>query len=584
MPRSSVLRSMVVGLLAVVLASTGLLAAGPANAVAVPATPSFSPGIDPYSSYETENTCSPTPKPGVTAYRDLLIRTYGTRWNNISRACSASVSGHEEGRALDWGSLASDATQKAEAAALFGWLFATDAYGNKHAMARRLGIQYIQYNNMMWRSYNASAGWQPQMIGGKACSTYGSTYKTTCHRDHIHTSFSWNGAWKRTSFFAGSVVCPTPPTQPAFTATMPVNLTSVPVTPARILNTTSGAGACRLAAKGRLDVKVTGVGGVPATGVGAVALTVMGYKPSAATYLSVYPAGTTWNGTSSLNVPAGGTVATTVIVPVGSDGRVSIGNGAAPIDVLVDVSAYFTTAAGSTFSPVSDQTLLDTSTTAIMAAKERRTVQVSGYAGVPAGATGVLVNVTSSGSTSGGYLSVSPAFATSITTSNVNYTAGDSVANRAVVKLAADGSIQVFASTQSHVRIDVVGWFGSGGQALHYNPVLPAKVLDTRNGTGGVGPLTGGVPAQVTVAGLGGIPANAHSVVGTLTVIRSAVATDATTWTAGDSRPSVADFSLPAGATREGLVSPEASTGAKAAVEVESGSADAVLSVLGYFR
>jgi hypothetical protein len=46
----------------------------------------------------------------------------------------------------------------------------------------------------------------------------------------------------------------------------------------------------------------------------------------------------------------------------------------------------------------------------------------------------------------------------------------------------------------------------------------------------------------------------------------------------------VADFSLPAGATREGLVSPEVSSGGKAAVELESGSADAVLSVLGYFR
>ena len=267
---------MVVGLLAVVLASTGVLAAGPASAVAVPAAPSFGPGIDPYPSYEPESTCSPTAKPGVVAWRDLLVRTYGSRWSNITRACSASVSGHEEGRALDYGNLASNATQKSEAAAIFAWLFATDVHGNKHAMARRLGIQYIQYNNSMWRSYNASSGWQPQMVGGKRCSSYGSAYKTTCHRDHIHFSFSWNGAWKKTSFFTGSVSCPTPPTQPAFTAAMPVNLTSVPVTQARILNTTSGTGACRLAPKGRLDVKVTGVGGVPTTGVGAVALTIMG--------------------------------------------------------------------------------------------------------------------------------------------------------------------------------------------------------------------------------------------------------------------------------------------------------------------
>ena len=241
MPRSSVLRTVGVGLLAAVLASAGILSAGSAGAAAVPYAPTYHAGIDPYSSYEPESSCSPTPKPGVVAYRDLLLRTYGSRWNNISRACSASISGHEEGRALDYGNLATNATQKAQANALFGWLFATDANGNKHAMARRLGIQYIQYNNMMWRAYDANAGWKPQMMGGKACSTLGSTYKTACHRDHIHTSFSWNGANKKTSYFTGSVPCPTPVAEPAFTTAMPINMTAVPMSPARVFTTLPGA-------------------------------------------------------------------------------------------------------------------------------------------------------------------------------------------------------------------------------------------------------------------------------------------------------------------------------------------------------
>ena len=105
----------------------------------------------------------------------------------------------------------------------------------------------------------------------------------------------------------------------------------------------------------------------------------------------------------------------------------------------------------------------------------------------------------------------------------------------------------------------MVGWFGSGGQALHYNPVRPAKILDTRNGTGGVGTLNRRNPRPGGGCRSRRDPHDAQSVVATLTVIRSAVATDATTWTAGDSRPGVADFSLPSGATREGLVSPELS-------------------------
>src|SRR5215210_2394847 len=170
MPFSPATRSWAVGLVAFALSFAAVLAAGTASAaVAVPYAPAYHAGIDAYSSYEPENTCSVTAKPGVVAWRDLLIRTYGTRWNNISRACSASSSGHEEGRALDYGSLASNATQKAQADALLNWLLATDVHGNTHAMARRLGLQYIQYNNRMWRAYNPSAGWQPQMIGGKAC-------------------------------------------------------------------------------------------------------------------------------------------------------------------------------------------------------------------------------------------------------------------------------------------------------------------------------------------------------------------------------------------------------------------------------
>jgi hypothetical protein len=574
-----------VGLLAAVLASTGLLTAGPANAVAVPYAPAFHPGVDPYSSYEPESSCSPTPKPGVVAYRDLLLRTYGSRWNNISRACSASISGHEEGRALDYGNLATNATQKAQADALFGWLFATDANGNKHAMARRLGIQYIQYNNMMWRAYDANSGWKPQMMGGKACSTLGSTYKTACHRDHIHTSFSWNGANKKTSFFTGSVPCPAPAAQPAFTSAMPINMTAVPVTPARVFTTLSGTGACRLQPKGWVDVKVTGVGGVPSTGVGAVALNVTGVRPTAATYLSVFPTGTAYPGNSSVNVGAGGVAAGMVIVPVGSNGRVSVRSSHSPVDVNVDVVGYFTTAStGSTYSVAAKQKVVDTRDTSVMAAKERRKILVAGQFGVPANATGVLVNVTAASTGRAGNVGLSTAYGSMIGTSTVYFAAGESIANRALIALAPDGTIEVYASSQSHVRIDLVGWFGTGGQNLRYNPVLPGRVLDTRNGTGGVAPLAGGAPAAVTVEGHRGIPADAHAVVGTLTVIRPTVATDTTIWPTGSGQPATADFALPGGAVREGFVSPVLSSDGKVALTVASGAADATLDVLGYFR
>jgi hypothetical protein len=366
---------------------------------------------------------------------------------------------------------------------------------------------------------------------------------------------------------------------------MPINLTAVPVTPVRVFTTLSGAGACRLQPKGWVDVKVTGIGGVPSTGVGAVALNVTAVRPTAATYLSVYPTGTAFPSTSSVNALAGGVAAGMVIVPVGSNGRVSIRSSHSPVDVNVDVLGYFTTAStGSNYSVSAQQKIMDSRDTSAMAAKERRKILVAGQFGVPANATGVLVNVTAASTGTAGNVGVSTAYGTVIGTSTVYYAAGDSSTNRALVALAPDGTIEVYASSQSHARIDLVGWFGTGGQDLRYNPLLPGRVLDTRNGTGGVAPLAGGAPASLTVEGQRGIPVEAHAVVGTLTVIRPTVATKTTIWPTGSGQPATADFALPGGTVREGLVSPVLSQEGKVALTVASGSADATLDVLGYFR
>jgi hypothetical protein len=585
MPRSSVLRASVAGLLTAVLACTTLLAAGSASAAEVPYAPTYHAGIDRYSSYEPESTCSPTAKPGVLAYRDLLIRTYGARWNNIARACSASVSGHEEGRALDYGSLATNATQKAQADGLLGWLLATDKHGNKHAMARRLGIQYIQYNNRMWRAYDPNAGWQPQMMGGKACSTLGSSYTTSCHRDHIHTSFSWAGANKKTTYFTGSIPCPNPVAQPAFTAAMPTNLTAVPITPARLFDTRYGAAACRLAPGGEVNIKVRDVGGVPATGVGAVVLNLAGVRPTGTTFLSAFPAGTTWNGTSSVNIAANRTAASLVTVPVGSGGMVTVRNGAAPIDFFVDVVGYFTTlTTGATYSTVTAQRVLDTRHSEILAAGTKVTVPVRGSFGVPASATGLLVNATVPKNGRGGFVTVAPSVEGVPSTSTVNFGVADTVANRAMVMLSPEGAVEVYASTAAHVVLDVVGWFGSGGQGLRYNTVKPSRILDTRHGIGGLDALQGGTTSVLDVGGRGGVPEDAKSIMATLTVTGPSKPSFATAWSGGADQPGTSDLNFPQGTTRANLIAPEISSDGAASLTINSGQANAVVDVLGYFR
>jgi hypothetical protein len=178
---------------------------------------------------------------------------------------------------------------------------------------------------------------------------------------------------------------------------------------------------------------------------------------------------------------------------------------------------------------------------------------------------------------------VAPGFGTTGGASVVRYSTGDTAANRAMSALATDGSLQIYTSSPTHVVVDVVGWFGTGGQGLHFNALSPARVLDTRVDAGGVPTVVAGSPATVPLAGQGGVSADAVSVLANLTVLWPTDATYSTMWPTGASQPVREDLPLPAGAMRTTLVSPGLTSGA-ASLAVHDGSADAVLEVLGYFR
>lgn len=181
--------------------------AAPAEAKAIKAArPKYSAAIEPLAAYQAQTTCSPSAKPGVADFAARLLRAKRTTRNlGIVRACSAGGrSEHKEGRAFDWGVNAKTAAGRATAAAMITWLFKTDKYGNKYAMARRMGIQYVIWNRKIWGAYSADSGWRKYTGANR-------------HTDHVHISFTWAGARKRTSFWTGKVgnvaaaPIPTPP-------------------------------------------------------------------------------------------------------------------------------------------------------------------------------------------------------------------------------------------------------------------------------------------------------------------------------------------------------------------------------------
>ena len=110
---------------------------------------------------------------------------------------------------------------------------------------------------------------------------------------------------------------------------------------ARLVDTRKGQGGDRVPARGSLSVTVTGVKGVPATGVSAVWLNLTAVTPQTFGYLSAYASGTTRPITSSVNFHTGVTVANLVLVPVGSDGKVTLYNGSdGYTQIVLDISGY----------------------------------------------------------------------------------------------------------------------------------------------------------------------------------------------------------------------------------------------------
>ena len=114
-------------------------------------------------------------------------------------------------------------------------------------------------------------------------------------------------------------------------------------------------------------------------------------------------------------------------------------------------------------------------------AGESRSMQVSGRVPIPAsGAVAVTLNVTVTEPSGSGYVTVWPSDRAQPLASNLNFIAGQTIPNFVTVGLGSDGAVKLFSQVGTHLVVDVVGYFYAG-----FNPVTPARVMDTRSGVGG---------------------------------------------------------------------------------------------------
>lgn len=196
-----------------------VLAALTLLALAAPASATLGP-VEPFARYQPQHYCSPAAKPGTQVLRAWTVRTFGGGAGAISRACTGhSVSEHKEGRAFDWTLDATRPADRARAMAFKAKLFATGTSGQPAALARRMGVMYLIWNDHIYAAYDR---FQPRPYLNAACKSLRTCSKTLRHRDHLHVSLTRDGGWGRTSWYAGRVPgnptptpTPTPPPTPS---------------------------------------------------------------------------------------------------------------------------------------------------------------------------------------------------------------------------------------------------------------------------------------------------------------------------------------------------------------------------------
>jgi uncharacterized repeat protein (TIGR01451 family) len=246
------------------------------------------------------------------------------------------------------------------------------------------------------------------------------------------------------------------------------NLAFYPVTPCRVADTrlTTGTfGGPALAPLVPRNIPVSASPcGIPATAQAyAVNMTVVPF--SGLGYLATWPAGSPRPLVSTLNDTTGTVVANAAIVPAGVNGAITVFATDAT-HLIVDINGYFAPpGAGSldffTATPcrIVDTRLAGPNGGPVMGAGQTRSFLVpSSACGIPATAKAYSLNATVVPTTSLGFLTLwgSGVFPLA---STLNATDGTIVANAALVPAGASGAVTAFTTHQSHLILDINGYF-----------------------------------------------------------------------------------------------------------------------------
>jgi hypothetical protein len=225
----------------------------------------------------------------------------------------------------------------------------------------------------------------------------------------------------------------------------------VAVAPYRIADTREDGG--RVTARMSYAVNVAGHG-MPGDTT-AVLLNITVDNPESAGFVTAYPCGGEVPLASNLNFLAGQTIANSAVVRIGSNHTVCffVSN---ETDLIVDVNGSYSASSSVGFpTDAHQQRLLDTRTTGSAAAGSVQEVDLSNVSSVPANATSVTLNVTVDGPQWSGFVTVFPCSSGRPLASNVNFVAGQTVANSVTVPVGVTHTVCVFTTAATDLVVDL---------------------------------------------------------------------------------------------------------------------------------
>ena len=245
-----------------------------------------------------------------------------------------------------------------------------------------------------------------------------------------------------------------------------------------------------------LTPAVIAAAGVDPLAVKAVAINLTITEPIAPSWLKSFPFGLATSddvSTSAVNNRiANETIANFSIVPVGTNGRISI-QSLRSSHIVVDVQGVFegsTSSRAGRFVPLDVPTrITDTRQTRVpVPANGQLVIDLSSV--VDEGASAALINMVATETQGSGFLTVHPGGKVP-NSSNLNYTGvAHTIAGSAIARLRPDGTTTISVSNNAtHIVVDVIGWMTgemtgdsettSSSSGL-YVPVSPERHYDSR--------------------------------------------------------------------------------------------------------